>query len=508
MKRWALLALVLTLTVLMLPAAVPAQPKDTLTVALVSHAPTLDPHMHFERVGILVNINMFDSLLHRNIKLEFEPSIATSWKALSDTQWEFKIRKGVRFHNGETLTPADVKYSFDRVIDQTKKSPQYGNVRAIKEVKVIDADTVHIITDKPFPLLLERLVFFPIVPKKHIETVGDQTFGTTAPVGTGPWKFVEWKRDQVIRLEAFDQHWRGRPAFKYLNFRAVPEVATQVAEIKTGGVDLIRNVSADIVPELKTHALAYISSTPILRVHYVGLDMRVPPFDKKAARQAANYAIDKGTIIQKLMAGLGRQVATVVQPLAFGFDPEQKPYPFDQKKAKELLAQAGFPNGVDITLHSSSVPNRPEFEAICQMLTEVGIRATPKMWDPGPAWNKFFQTEGKATHGLYGTWGNYSVFDADAVLHPLYHTEPGGWIGKWYARVEGLDKLIDEARSSVDQPRRKRIYSQIQQMIREEAPTIFLWTQYDTLGISKKVQYAARGDEWLWLFDAKPAAAR
>ena len=105
------------------------------------------------------------------------------------------------------------------------------------------------------------------------------------------------------------------------------------------------------------------------------------------------------------------------------------------------------------------------------MLTEVGIRATPKMWDPGPAWNKFSQAEGKGTHGIYGTWGNYSVFDADAVLHPLYHTEPGGWYGKWYARVEGLDELIDEARSTVDQPKRKRTYSQIQQMIREEAPS-------------------------------------
>jgi peptide/nickel transport system substrate-binding protein len=506
MKRWALPALVLTLVALTLPPSLQAQAKDTLTVALVSHAPTLDPHMHFERVGILVNINMFDSLLHRNIKLEFEPSIATSWKALSDTQWEFKIRKGVKFHNGETLTPADVKYSFDRVIDQTKKSPQYGNVRAIKEVKVIDADTVHLITDKPFPLLLERLVFFPIVPKKHIETVGDQAFGTTAPVGTGPWKFVEWKRDQLIRLEAFDQHWRGKPAFKTLIFRAVPEVATMVAEIKTGGVDLIREVSADIVPELKTHPLAYISSTPILRVHQIELDMRVPPFDKKAVRQAANYAIDKPTIIQKLMGGLGRQVATTVQPLAFGFDPDIKPYPFDQKKAKELLAQGGFPNGVDVTLHSSSVANRPQFEALCQMLTEVGIRATPKMWDPGPAWNKFSQAEGKGTHGIYGTWGNYSVFDADAVLHPLYHTEPGGWYGKWYTRVEGLDRLIDEGRSTVDQARRKRTYTQIQQMIREEAPSVFLWTQYDTLAISKKVQYAARPDEWLWLYDAKPAA--
>jgi len=462
--------------------------------------------MHFERVGVLVNINMFDSLLHRNTKLEFEPGLATSWKALSDTTWEFKIRKGVRFHNGEIMTPEDVKYSFERVLDQTKKSPQYGNIRAIKEVKVVDAETVHIVTDKPFPLLLERLVYFGIVPKKHVLAVGDQAFGSTAPVGTGPWKFVEWKRDQLIRLEAFDQYWRGKPPFKQLVFRAIPEYATQYAEVKTGGVDIIREVSADIMPELKAHPSTYVSSTPILRVHYVELDMRSAPFDKKAARQAANYAIDKQTIMQKLMAGLATQVATAVQPLAFGFDPTLKPYPYDPKKAKELLTQAGFPNGVDITLHSSSAANRPIFEAIGQMLTEVGLRTTARMWDPGPAWNKFFQAEGKATHGAYGTWGNYSVFDADALLHPLFHTEQGGWIGKWYTRVEGLDKLIDEGRSTVDQAKRKRTYSQIQQMIREEAPAIYLWTQFDTLAISKKVQYAARGDEWLWLFDAKPAA--
>ena len=118
MKRWALLTAVLAVAALAaMPAAADAQAKDTLVVALPSHAPTLDPHMHFERVGILVNINMFDSLLHRNTKLEFEPSLATSWKPLSDTQWEFKIRKGVRFHNGDVLTPADVKYSFDRVLE-------------------------------------------------------------------------------------------------------------------------------------------------------------------------------------------------------------------------------------------------------------------------------------------------------------------------------------------------------------------------------------------------------
>jgi len=505
MKRWALVAAVLSaLVVASLPHSGHAQGKDTLVVALVAHAPTLDPHMHFERVGILVNVNMFDSLLHRNTKLEFEPALATSWKAVSDTQWEFKIRKGVRFHNGDIMTAEDVKYSFDRVLDPKKKSPQYGNIRAIKDVRVFDPETVVITTDRPFPLLLERLTFFCIVPKKHVEAVGDQAFGITAAVGTGPWKFVEWKRDQLIRLEAFDQHWRGKPPFRQLIFRAIPEVATQVAEIKTGGVDIIRNVSADLVPELKTNPQTYVSATPILRVHSVELDMRVAPFDKKAVRQAANYAIDKQTVVQKLMAGLGRPVATTVQPQAFGYDPEVKAYPYDPKKAKELVTQAGYAGGVDVTLHSAAVEFRPVFEAICQMLTEVGIRATPKMWDPGPAWNKFFQGEGKAANGIYFTWGNYSVFDADAVLHPLYHTETGGWIGKWYTRVDGLDRPIDEARATLDQAKRKRIYSQIQQTIREEAPSIYLWTQYDTLAISKRVEYAARPDEWLWLFDAKP----
>ena len=508
MKHWLTGPIALALVAaLITPSAVTAQVKDTLTVALPSHAPTLDPHMHFERVGILVNINMFDSLLHRSEKLEFEPSLALSWKALNDTTWEFKLRKNVKFHNGATVTAEDVKYSFDRVLEpgkEKKKSPQYGNVRAIKEVKIVNADTIHLITDKPFPLLLERVVFFPIVPKAHVEKVGEEVFGTTAAVGTGPWKLVEWKKDQYIKLEAFDGHWRGKPAFKNLVFRAIPEVATSVAELKTGGVDIIRNVNADLLNDLKNHPQTRISTTPILRVHYIMLDMRSAPFDKKAARQAANYAIDKQAMLQKMMAGLGKQVATVVQPAAFGFDPSVQPYPYDPKKAKELLAQAGYPNGIDITLHSSSVDWRPHFEALGEMLTQVGLRTTVKMWDPGPAWNKFFQAEGKATNGAYGNWGNYSVFDADAVLHPLYHTEPGGWIGKHYARVEGLDKLIDEARSSIDQPKRKKTYAEIQRIIREEAPSVFLYTQNDTLGISRKVAYEARPDEWLWLFAAKP----
>jgi len=506
LSRWGVLLVLLVWGVLGVPSgsALAAEP-DTIVMALERDQDNMDPHMHFQRVGILMNINMYDSLLHKNTRLEYEPSLATAWQALDDTTWEFKLRQGVKFHNGDPFSAEDVKFSFDRVLDPQTKSPQYGNIRAIKEVRIIDPHTVHLITDKPFPLLLERLVFFPIVPKKHLEKVGAAAFAENAPVGTGPYTFVEWKRDQYLRLERFDGHWRGPAPIKTLLIRVIPETSTQIAELKTGGVDIVRNLAPDLIPDLKAHASTYVSTAPILRTHFVMLDMREAPFNKKEARQAANYAIDRQAIVDRLMGGLGRVIPTVVNPMAFGYDATVEGYAYDPKRAQALLKQAGFPNGTDITLHigTSAAFNRQLAEAIAEMLTEVGLRTTLKVWDPGPAWNKFFQGEGKAAHGFIASWGYYSTFDADAILHPLYHTEPGGWVGKWYTRVPGLDQLIDEGRATVDKDKRLATYAKIQRLLKDEAPSIFLYHQHDMLGVNKRVEYAARGDEWIWIYDAK-----
>jgi peptide/nickel transport system substrate-binding protein len=504
--RWEVLLILVMLGMLgMLTRTAVAADADTLVLALERDQDNMDPHMHFQRVGIIMNINMYDSLLHKNTKLEYEPSLATEWQALNETTWEFKLRQGVKFHNGDAFSAEDVQFSFARVLDPNTKSPQYGNIRGIKEVKIIDPHTVHLITDKPFPLLLERIVFFPIIPKKHFEKVGAQAFADNAPVGTGPYKFVEWKRDQYLKMERFNEHWRGPASVKNLIIRVIPETSTQVAELKTGGVDIVRNLAPDLIPDLKAHSNTYVSTAPILRTHYVELDMREPPFNKKEARQAANYAIDRQAIVDKLMGGLGKVVPTVVNPMAFGYDPSVEAYNYDPKKAKELLKQAGFPNGTDITLHTgaSAAFNRQLAEAIAEMLTEVGLRTNLKVWVPGPAWNKFFQSEGKATHGFIGNWGYYSTFDADAILHPLYHTEPGGWVGRWYTRVPGLDDLIDEGRSTIDKGKRLATYAKIQRLLKEETPSVFLFHQHDMLGIHKRVEYAARGDEWIWLYDAR-----
>ena len=304
--RWGVLLGLFALGMLgtLTGAAIAADP-DTLVLALNRDQDNMDPHMHFQRVGIIMNINMYDSLLHKNTKLEYEPSLATAWKTLDDTTWEFTLRQGVKFHNGDPFSAEDVKFSFERVLDPATKSPQYGNIRAIKEVKIIDVHTVHLITHKPFPLLLERVVFFPIIPKRHFEKVGAQAFAQSTPVGTGPYKFVEWKRDQYLKLERFEEHWRGPAPFKNLIIRVIPETSTQVAELKTGGVDIIRNLAPDLIPDIKAHPNTYASTAPILRTHYVELDMREPPFNKKEARQAANYAIDRQAIVEKLMGGAG-----------------------------------------------------------------------------------------------------------------------------------------------------------------------------------------------------------
>ena len=207
-----------------------------------------------------------------------------------------------------------------------------------------------------------------------------------------------------------------------------------------------------------------------------------------------------------MMGGLGTQVATVVQPPAFGYDPTVTPYPYDPKKAKELLAQAGYPNGVDITAAQRLVEFRPVFEAIGQMLTEVGLRTTPEDVGSGPGLEQVLPgARARPPTAHYGTWGNYSVFDADAVLHPLYHTEPGGWIGKHYARVEGLDKLIDEARST-------RGPAAAQADLRADpaadprggAVHLPVHPVRHARHLEEGRRTQARGDEWLWLFDAKP----
>ena len=195
-----------------------------------------------------------------------------------------------------------MKYSFDRVIDPAKKSPQYGNVRAIKEVKVVDAETVHIITDKPFPLLLERLVFFPIVNKKHVEAVGDQAFGTTSPVGTGPWKFKQWVRGSHLEFVRNESYWRpGLPYMDRLILRYIREAAGRAAAMEAGEIQIgvLNPVALTDIKRLTSTAKCVATSQGYedsVWATTLECNCRKPLFAKREVRQAMFHAIDRGLI--------------------------------------------------------------------------------------------------------------------------------------------------------------------------------------------------------------------
>jgi len=276
---------------------------------------------------------------------------------------------------------------------------------------------------------------------------------------------VEWKRDQLIRLERSTSTGAGSRRSGNLIFRAIPETATQVAEVKTAA-----STSSAKSPRTRPRA-----QDPSAGLHLLDADparpLRQPghargPVRQEGARQAANYAIDKSAIIQKMMAGSAPGRHRRAAP-AFGFDPRSSPIPSTRRRPRSSWPRPGTPTGGH---HAAQRERRvpPGVRGLGRDADRGRYPHDPAHVDPGPAWNKFLQAEARPPRGPTGPGGNYSVFDADACC--TRSTTTSGRLDRpWFARVEGLDKLIDEARSTVDQPKRKRIYSQIQQMIREEA---------------------------------------
>jgi peptide/nickel transport system substrate-binding protein len=277
-----------------------------------------------------------------------------------------------------------------------------------------------------------------------------------------------------------------------------------VAELKTGGVDIVRSLPPDLMPDLTANPNTYVSTAPILRTHYTALDMRHPPFDKKEARQAANYAIDRQAIIEKLMGGLGKLVPTVINPMAFGYDRASNPTATIQRKRKNYSNRRAI-QMVSIS-HCTRGPLRH------------GIVSSPKHLPRCSQRSAYERTSRFGIRDLLGISSSREkakrrmassaagvLLDVRRRCYPasaLPH-RTRGWVGKWYARVTGLDQLIDDARSTVDRDKRLTTYAKIQRLIQEEAPSIFLYHQFDMLGINKRVVYEARGDEWIWVYDAK-----
>ena len=490
------------------PLAATAQTKDdTLVYALQSDVDTWDMPNSVLREAIILGYHVFDHLAVRDLKTrKVIPNLATSWKTIDDTTWEVKLRQGVKFHDGTPFGAKDVKATFERVLDPAKKMTARGNHAKIKSIEVVDDHTVRFKTDGPYPLFVERMTAQVMQSEKVIREKGHDWM-QEHPVGTGPYKFVRWNRKQEHLLERNDAYWGPKPAFKYVRIRIIPEQATQIAELIAGGVDVIKAVPPDQMDVINKSGNARTATSPILRTAMLQFDQAARsgphPITDRRVRMAANLSVDIDNVIKFVLNGLGDRVATGVNPMAFGWDPGLKPYKADPDRAKKLLADAGYANGLDLTFHEGPPVVEPAIQqtndAIVADMTKVGFRVKRNYIGDNTVLVARIK-EGKAGQMFNWSWGYYSVFDADAILHDVFRC---GEPYSYYCNNE-LDDLIHAGRSTLDAKKRADIYVKAQKLLYDDAAYLWKWGLRGVWGISSRVDYDAPADEVDRMFLAKP----
>ncbi|PYN85144.1 MAG: hypothetical protein DMD87_24475 [Candidatus Rokuibacteriota bacterium] len=509
MTRAATLGSMLLLILMLVPpASLEAQTKDdTIVYGLQSDVQNWDPPNSVLRESIILGYNVFDHLALRDLKTgKVGPSLAVSWKNLDDSTWEVKLRGGVKFHDGTPFSARDVKATFDRVLNPENKLTARGNHAKIKSVEVVDDLTVRFKTDGAYPLFVERLTAQVMQSDKVIREKGHEWMQEN-PVGTGPYKLVKWAKKQEHLLVRNDDYWGPKPAFKYVRIRIIPEQATQIAELISGGVDIIKAVPPDQMDVINKSGQARTSTSPILRTAFIQLDQAgrsgKNPFQDRRVRLAANLAVDMDSIIKHVINGLGDRTATTINPMAFGFDPSVKPYKQDLAQAKKLLTEAGFPNGLEVGLMSTGPTVEPGLiqttEAIVADLAKAGIRTKQRfVGEVGPFTN--LVRDNKADPMFTWSWGYYSVFDADAILYDVMTCDQPY---SYYCN-KALDDLVIQGRSTLDTKKRAEIYAKAQKLIHDDAAYLYKWGLRGVWGVSNRIDYEAPKDEIDRMFVVTP----
>jgi len=499
MRKGFLLLLTLLFVALAFSPANAARDKDTIVIVQGVDPTKLDPQDHMETPAWSVILNLFDTLLQRDPNIKMEKVLAESYRIINDKTWEFKVRKGVKFHNGEDCNAASFKFALERMADPKLKLRQTVFQGVIEKVELMDDYTFRIHTAKPYPIMDAQLcIYGQPLPVKYFQEKGAAHFANN-PVGNGPYKFVRWVKDEYILLEANENYWRGAPKIKKVMFRPIPEATTRVAALQTEEADIITNIPPHLMKLMDWKGRSYVSKVPSVRVIFMAFDTTKPgPQTDKRVRQAIAMGVNMETNIKKILDGNAVRLGSPLTDKHFGYDPSVKPYAYDPEKAKKLLAEAGYPNGFDFILNSPNgryLNDKEMAEAVAGDLRKIGIRANVKTHEWGHYMNNMMYAHNAAPAYLLG-WGNTS-FDADFTINPLMRS------GLILSNVSfpKLDALIDEGISTMDSKKRQKIYSEAMKIIKEEIPWAWTYQQMDIYGVNERVNWKARTDERLVVFD-------
>lgn len=470
--------------------------KETFVIDMPGDAATLDPHLQWDTDSYMVYRNIFDNLVTRDRDGKIVPQVAKSWKYLDDKTVEFEIRNDIKFHDGTPMTAEDVLFSIRRIINPAFKSPQLSQFDQIDTVEAAGPTKVVMKTKSAYPALMAQLVKMSIVPKAYVEKVGDQKFNVE-PMGSGPYKFKSWQKGIGTNLEANEAYWGGKPPFKNVSFRLVPDLSTRVADLRTGKADLTRSLTADQAQQLKSEKSLQVLSGPTERIGYMFINAMHGPTDDKRVRQALAYAIDKKTIIEALLQGYADPVDVMLTPASAGYVSDVKGYPYDPAKAKALIKEAGA-EGKTLTFLTSPVYDARIVQAIQQMLGDVGLKVEIQTMDQPTFLRRRQGRPDEAGNLSLGRW-SCACQDADGVIFPLFRT--GGIWSKF--SNPAYDKEVDAARVTIDEKKRLDHYRKAFEILREDMPGLGLYQDYAIYAARKELKWKPTPAESLTIMDMK-----
>ena len=466
-----------------------AASKERLTILSSISLDTLHPYAYSSSPQYGIWNHMIEPLVEVDYaKKIYYGVLAESWE-FQGKKWIFKLRMNVRFHDGSPLAAKDVIYSINR-IKNDKQSLQKDNFRDLTEMQALDDNTIVFTTEVPNAVFLDRLQNRYILSKAGMEAQGSES-AEQKPVGTGPYRFVSWQRDGNLVLTRHDNYWGNKAAVKEIVFKRVKEDAGRVAGLLAGQGDVINNVPVEELSRFENHPRVRAEKVEGVRMYFLAMNVTHKPFDNKFFRQAINYAVDPSVIIKHIYEGNGYLMNGPLGSNVIGYDPKIKRYPYDPKKAKELLEKAGYAQGADVKLYFS--PDRyPKAKEVCQViadqLAKVGIKTELVSQEFVIFWGKEGVNGGKLPFYYVGR----PAADADTVYDQYYRS---GVTPRIQYRNPEFDKLIDEEQRTGDPKKRVAILQQAGRILMEDVPFVPLYTLAEIYGAARNVVWKARPDE-------------
>jgi peptide/nickel transport system substrate-binding protein len=519
-----------TAIALLLGAAAPAaaqQEGRVLNIGIGGAVTSVDPHFYNASPNNSLSMHIFDRLVERDARAQPYPGLAESWRVLSDTVWEFKLRPGVKWHDGREFTAEDVAFTIQRTPNVPGSPGGFGGfVRAIERVEVVDPLTLRFHTARPHPLLPTELASVAVIARHAAEGASTEDFNSgKAAIGTGPYRMLAYRPGDRTELARNEAYFRGPEPWERVNYRFIGNDGARSAALLAGDVDLIDQVPSTDLARLKRESRITVSEIQGLRMIYLIMDRSrqgdVPfvsdndgkplpgnPFNDLRIRRALSMAINREALAQRIMEGTAQPTGQWLPEGTFGYNPEVRPPAYDPDGAKKLLAEAGFPQGFRMTLHSPNdrYPNDAKTaQAVAQMFSRIGLRTEVE----AVPWASFSLRSNRQDYAIrLGGWGSVTGEASYALVNILgtfdREKRTGASNSGRYANPE-LDALTARAASTIDDKTREGLLRQAVKMATDDVAIIPLFQLVNSWALRKGLTYDARMDERTLAMSTRPA---